>query len=361
VAGAAAQRAGEGSAAWAPSAAAGRASGGFDDSSDDEGAAAPQGPGVPPQPEQTACSPRCEEPEGYSGGATDALVGLHTSLLSPDEPCGDGDDIGAAAAVMGAIPEERPASPPAPATAAAAAATPGKAAGECWRARLLNSSDPMVSPGRITLASKIKSARLAGSHRWACGARRERQEGPCAYRNRRGRVGGIVPSGPEGVGRSQQPASQFVGERILRRATQPFAPLRDARTIAPLPQPIVGRSRRTLPQAWGRQRRGAGRAAAARVRGRGCHPQLRLSPHCHGRTSAPDTRSEPQTGPGGRRCLNCVGACGSSGLCALTSVRAVRLWSCRSDQAPACLLSTSQTGTCFHRPSGLASAMAPPN
>ncbi|KIY93476.1 hypothetical protein MNEG_14486 [Monoraphidium neglectum] len=66
---------------------------------------------------------------------------------------------------MGAIPEERPASPPAPATAAAAAATPGKAAGECWRARLLNSSDPMVSPGRITLASKIKSARLAGSHR----------------------------------------------------------------------------------------------------------------------------------------------------------------------------------------------------
>jgi hypothetical protein len=77
---------------------------------------------------------------------------------------------------MGAIPEEGPypqqlpvGSPPRAGTPSGGDVTPRRAASggdAVWRARLM-SSDPMVSPGRLTLASKIKSARLTSSQRCA--------------------------------------------------------------------------------------------------------------------------------------------------------------------------------------------------
>lgn len=121
-----------------------------------------------------ACLSPDDQPEGVAGGVTggagDAGGDYHTGTGAQSTAAAH------AAASMGPIPEEapytqRPASPGATGgvtgsvTGGGVTTTPRKAGGESWRARLLNSSDPMVSPGRITLASKIKSARLTSSQR----------------------------------------------------------------------------------------------------------------------------------------------------------------------------------------------------
>jgi hypothetical protein len=124
-------------------------------------------------------------PAADQAAAVAAVAGsLQASCLSPDGlPAEDeaaavpaaaagggwGPPAAVVSAAMGPIPEEapytqRPANPGCEGQDVAAAGgvtTPSKPG------RMLNASDPMVSPGRITLASKIKSARLTSSERGA--------------------------------------------------------------------------------------------------------------------------------------------------------------------------------------------------
>ncbi|GBF97607.1 hypothetical protein Rsub_10743 [Raphidocelis subcapitata] len=151
---------------------------------------------APALAEQQAPSPAAALAAEHGDGAAaayDAAEGGGDAAFDADVLKGRGDDqdqgpAGDAAAAqsranagaaMGAIPEEAPypqqppggGSPPRAGTPSGGNATPRRAAGPgggdaALRARLM-SSDPMVSPGRLTLASKIKSARLTSSHRIA--------------------------------------------------------------------------------------------------------------------------------------------------------------------------------------------------